>query len=413
MGLWELFEIYFREEPDFESYGQIMIGLGLILVSISQYAVELYRLVKKKTTIETMAVMQLPLGCAVAAAFFVTQYVSVPTRFSFLSAVSRSGRKLGLGMTVLSLACVFLMLAGRFLWNEGRLSRALGTAEALGVGVPGLCLLASGQDFFRLLPKAVLTGFLYLVLLLAARVAILLLGTLICICNARIRISWKPSMHPGLFFRFYQLFCQNAMLRGTLLYWGALAVRYGVLWKRGTESSDYRDLSYATMLTAIIGAAAFVLAVRPAHLAVRRLKRQGDFKAKAELFCREYFLEGPYLTGKSYSATRHFLIDEEAPAVLYEWSELIACSEGWVSGKNGWVGVLRFGDGRVFEVPKDNPQAEELMHLARQRIAGMKTREQTEHPSFGRHVPKPVNGYAFVIGLSLLILTAVLPLCCL
>lgn len=389
MELLAFFQLYIREyelNPEMPFSLQFLLVLAPLLFNLAEYSMEFYRLVKKKTAVETLAVMQLPLGFALWGALFLSTGTSVPTGpglYAFRLALSE--RETAWGLLLLSFACLLLMALARFLWNKRKLSYVTGSLQAVLVALPGLYLLIAGRSIFSDLPNLVLTCYLYIVLFLVCKLLMLVLGTLVCICTARIRKPvWHSRRNPVLFFWRYYALRQNAVFRGTILFWLPAILLYALMWSTGTvhymDDTAREGFVTSTVIIALLGTAAILLSLLPACLAVRRLGRQGNLRAQAETFCLEYFQED---SRDTYTATLHFLVDEEAPAAVYSWSELCSCSGGWVSGKKGWSGILRFRDGRICEIPKENPQAKTLMELAGRHLGTDLYPEQAKEKTFG------------------------------
>lgn len=390
MEFFSFLQLYIRES-DINPGTPFLLLIAPLLFNIAEYSMEFYRLVRKKTAAETLAVMQLPLGFAVWGGVFLSVYTGIPTGPGLAPfRIALSKLETALGLLALCLICLLLMAQAKCLWNKQKLSYVTGCLLTPLVALPCLYRLITGHvQVFYELPNLVLICYLYAVLFLVCKILLLILGTLICVCTARMRKPvWHPRKNPILFFWRYFTFRQNAVLRGTLLFWPPLILLYALVW--GTDRVNYMDstergdfLSCA-VITALMGVAAILLSLLPACLAVKRLGGQGNLRVRAETFCREYFQEQSQNDSHdTYTATLHFLIDEETPAAVYPWSELCACSDGWVSGKEGWFSILRFRDGRICAIPREDSQAKNLMELARRHLGKDLYPERPEKKTYG------------------------------
>lgn len=88
------------------------------------------------------------------------------------------------------------------------------------IALPCLYLLATGQLlFFYVFPDWLLIGYLYAVLFLICKIFLSALGTLVCLCTAKMRKPiWNYRKNPAFFFWRWYFFRQNAVFRGVALF---------------------------------------------------------------------------------------------------------------------------------------------------------------------------------------------------
>lgn len=355
---------------------------GLFFLNSGIYIADLYRVVKKKTLEETVIVMLVPVSLVLTAVMLITMEVYIPADAAlerFADMLDQSGLAVQLLGAVLLCAGIWgvtwLILRGRCRDKKERrkwfLSCIPDYVTAAAAAFVCVYRLVSGENLLRLLGGVAkqagftfnifLYVFLYLLLLLFSKAALLVLGAFVCLYAARITcFRWRETKDPVWFFIRYAAFYQNAFLRGILVF----VIPLLVLITMAVTDHGGLDMGIAASLYLCAAVSVFVC-LYPTVRAVNLFGRWGNRRKLMELFCREYFLEPPVAKGEDYTVTRHFLVDERRAATVFYWQELKEYSRGWSSDKRGWVRHIWFYDGRACTVLKGEDPAEQVMQCAK------------------------------------------------
>ena len=141
------------------------------------------------------------------------------------------------------------------------------------------------------------------------------------------------------------------------------------------------------LFVSLIHAAAalyILITLRPTVNALRSFGRWGDQKTLAGQFCQEFFNEEPVFRTENFTVTRHYLVDERSVAEIYylemldKWSCVTALagdntqnhmSKAYTVEKarrSGWEWMIRFSDGKICSIEKEDRDVERLLALLKQ-----------------------------------------------
>ena len=178
-------------------------------------------------------------------------------------------------------------------------------------------------------------------------------------------------------FAFNDLFCQNAVFRGTFLMEAALVIPLcGVMLREAASpfSDNASIMLYAAFL--LLTGAVFVvlIVIHPIMRTLSCFDAWGQRKQIRELFCTEYFLMQPVFRNRLFTVTYHFIIDEQDAAGVY-YLPLLTDISGWTysKNKNGRWKRITFADGRTLEVSEQEAEAaKEMLSYASNRLCAQK-----------------------------------------
>lgn len=337
--------------------GSLMLGLSLPILEANMllYFADFYHMVKRKSRQETMALLCIPCLAVFTLSFFAMTFVRVPKPGelgAFLTALSEPG--LSLSLLMVSALYVLLWLSAYiFKQKYGRrqmvswiLSSIPDFIFCFGIVAGSLGRLALGMDFLTAYGQRVVWLYLYCIYFLACKIILLIVFTLISLYSMRLPFRWKEGRNPVFFLSRYFLFYQNAMARNTLLF--GLIILAGVL----VPLVLFEDETTPEQMFLIVGtlvcciAIIFFCSTIAVRTGLRQFLRWGNEYRVKELFCREYFTQEPLYQDSQYTVTRHFLIAEQYPALVYFWGKLCRVSDRHID-KDGECSQLSFADGQT------------------------------------------------------------------
>ncbi|MBD5498787.1 MAG: hypothetical protein HDR11_13695 [Lachnospiraceae bacterium] len=354
-----------------------------ILVSMVIYAVDLYRLIKRRTDGETIALFLFPGFVAMGAAMYLGVHQGIPTeqKQKEITALFTSAE---LPLELLCLIVLFVSLwyaacclrkRQREAAEESRLWKYSYIPD-FAIATVIVCLslyspfvgnpfeaLGEVSDRIGFRVNFFLCAFLYALSMLLFKMLLLLLAIITLAVSHKITcFPYRKGRRKASYFIRYLLFYQNAQLRGVLLFWIPMLA---VLAKLCRKNSDMDAWLFA-MVLGIFGVIVFVTAaVLPTVETWKRFGFLGARERMIEMFLSEYFLEQPIIKGKDFTVTRHFLIDENCPCAIYYWGMMTGIS-GWRFSGDIWSRDILFGDGSVCAVFRGDERAEEIFQYAGQ-----------------------------------------------
>lgn len=398
--------------------------IGLMFLNIAFYLMDLYALVKKKNGMETFMVMLLPGMITIMAASLFAVLLQLPASAE-LERVWTQSQSPRLWAELLCLAGLFFalwFLTWR-LWRKNRENRqnvvswiltySLDFLMAALLTVVGGFGLIGGVDLLALAGRGMaglgynlpLYLFLYGTVALALKTALIVLAGITQVCSMRIsRFPYREGHSPTVSFLLYGLLCQNATVRGALVFWIPMLI-FGA-WISGEVDRSALKVCFPALIVL-----AFVLyllfALRPLADNMARFARWGDRKQVLTKFCKEYFLEEPLVKTRDFTVTRHYLVDERGMLQVFSFDVVKEVKKGWVSDpKKGWVRNLFFLDGGCCVVNKNDMGADEVFKYARQYWE----REQFAAPGSAQQRLRPPAGeglydklYRFVVAAMVLL----------
>lgn len=380
----------FQEIKELSVDGDInVMAFWLVILLMFLYSalfiMDLYALVKKKTTEETLLIMILPGSVIATATLMLPICLEIPAD-ACLESVWTKAVSPGLWAELLCLAAlyaVFWVMAWK-LWRKRQgkgvliaqwiFSYSLDLIMVALLAVAGCLGLTGGTDLpvlaGRLVPGLGFNLFLYLFLfgigILCLKMAFLFLAGLTRLCTVRIsRFPYGEGRHPAASFLLYGALCQNARVRGVLVF-GVPMLGFAA-WV-AVAADDIPEMRMSFPLMCVLGfALCLLLAVRPLADDMARFAQWGDRKEGLDRFCREYFLEEPVLKTKDFTLTRHYLADERGMLEVFALDALEKIDGNWVSDpKKGWVRKLSFLDGGCCAINRNDGGADEVFRYAKQ-----------------------------------------------
>lgn len=377
---------------------------------VASWFLDLYALVKKKSQRETFAVMAFP-GCvAFMVAMLSTTLMGISTDRSLLLEnipafleEETCGELLLLALVYLVLWVIAVKLRGRkndtwkmrLLWSVSYIPDLVTAGIML---ILSLTLLGPGRDFFAgkllSLSETETDGAWIFVWLFAYGIQqlllrMLLLLTVIFARLATIRIPLKKypdGGHPLRRIFCYVAFCQNAYLRGVL----TLSIPAGIFFTllvTMLSEDPHAEWPMIILFVSLIHAAAalyILITLKPSVAALRNFERWGDKKTLAEQFCQEFFNEEPVFRTENFTVTRHYLVDERSVAEIYylemldKWSCVTVLAGDNASNhmskaytvdksrRSGWEWMIRFMDGKICSIEKEDRDVERVLALLKQ-----------------------------------------------
>ncbi|MCM1193251.1 MAG: hypothetical protein NC389_12585 [Acetatifactor muris] len=360
--------------------------MALIYLNCILYLMDLYTLVKKKTPGETILIMLLPGTVTVMGAVLFSLLFQLPASPD-LERVWMEAAAPGLWTELLCLAGLFAFLWGLTwrLWRKRRENRlivvrwifsySLDFIMVLLLALVGAAGLAAGVNLPVLAGRLTaglgynlpLYLFLYGTAALVFKMGLMLLAGLTQLYTARIsRFPYREGGNPAAAFLIYAVLCQNARVRGALVFW--IPGTWFAFWA-GSEVNDLSMKLFFPALTVLAFMLYLLLALRPVAENMARFDKWGDRKQVLARFCREYFLEEPVIKNSDFTVTRHFLVDERGMMEVFSFDALanVNVHNGWVSdAKKGWTRQLSFLDGGCCVIDGSDRGAEEIFKYAGQ-----------------------------------------------
>lgn len=354
----------------------------LIYLNCALYLMDLYALVKKKTQGETVMVMLLPGAITVMGAVLFSLFLQIPADAGLERAWTEAV-SCGLWTELLCLAGLFAFLwcLTWRLWRRKRENRLIivqwifsysldflmvillvvvgGAGLIGGVDLPVLAgRLVSGLGYNLLLYL-----FLYGTAALAFKLGLILLAGLTQLCSARFsHFPYREGGNPTASFLLYAVLCQNARVRGALVFW--IPALWFIVWVTSTAGIFEFFFPILIVLAFMLY---LLIALRPIADNMARFAKWGDRKQVLAQFCREYFLEEPLIKNRDFTVTKHFLADERGMIEVYSFDALSNVHSNWVSDpKKGWVRNLPFLDGGNCIVNKSDMDADKIFKYAKQ-----------------------------------------------
>lgn len=351
--MFSFFKLYINPDHILSSSSGIM--LLLLYGNIILYMIDFYHLMKRKSKAETVAVLLIPVTASCMGAMLATLYVYVPEPSALGDFASAFSDK-ELSRKLLLVPAAYLLLWGiSFFWQRKRSKEDF--RRWIYSGIPDNCFTAmilfclagnllTGSNMFSPGREWILWLFLYALYFLSCKIFLLGIALLVQLFSMRISFfNWNAKKSPGLFLPCYYLFCQNCILRNTLLFELGLLIPL-MLTLYIYEGYDSRTLFIIGFLCLC---ALFVILFSVGHVAT--LMNKFDMWSRTydcrELFCREYFQEQPIYKDSNYTITRHFLVDEQRPSAIYYWKALQRVGNLSINSK-GKSRTLYFSDGANF-----------------------------------------------------------------
>lgn len=362
-------------------YLSVDFGLSLLIIYTNSalYLIDFYHLIKRKVTAETVALLIPPLVVAFMASVMANWFVHVPPAGEldlFVDAL-RSGR-----------LCVTLSLlapAYGLLWLLTLISQRGRKREDIRrwvlACIPDYCLCAGillgfagylweGISFFESHGQIYLWLYLYCLYLLACKMALLLTGNLVRLYTMRIRcFRWREGKNPAAFVaRFFWIY-QNGMGRSAFLYCAGMMFCTTILPVMIEGFSPEFLVTGFVLLECVL--IVFGFSTSAVRKGMARFDLWGDSAEVKRLFCQEYFTGGVLYRNQYYTVTRHFLVDEQAPAVVWHWDYLCRVS-GISADKNGKCRILSFTDGLECRMSMEEAEASEEVFRYAERVLQMR-----------------------------------------
>lgn len=407
MQLVELFqEINKIAESQSVNWTAFWLVIVLLYINIALYLMDLYALVKKRTGMETLMVMLLPGTITIMAASLIAILLQLPasTELERVWTQAQSPRLWAELLCLAGLFAVLWCLTWRFWrknWENGLsvvqwiFTYSLDFLMAALLTVVGCVGLIGGVDLLALAGRP-LSGlgynlplylFLYGTVALALKTALIVLAGLTQVWSMRIsRFPYREGHNPTVSFLLYGLLCQNAIVRGALVFW--IPMFCFVVWMSGEVDSFELKVEFPALVM-LANMLWLLMALRPMVDNMTRFARWGDRKQVLSKFCKEYFLEEPLVKTRDFTVTRHYLVDERGMLQVFSFDAVKEVKSGWVSDpKKGWVRNLSFLDGGSCSVNKSDMGADEVFKYARQywereQFAASGSAQQRLHPLAG------------------------------
>lgn len=349
----DFFQLYIDISGSFMSSSLEISMLG-IYTNVILYLFDFYQMVKRKSREETTALLLVPFLVSVVGAFLAAILLRVP----------KAG-ELGAFLKVLSddkLSILLLMIPALYgaFWLTTYISRKKqGRKETCrwlcacipdyffcaGIVVGSLGRVVFGRSFLAAYGQRILWLYLYCIYFLCCKIILLILLNLIRLYTLRLPFRWREGKNPVSFVKRYFLFYQNAMARSALLFGTMVSACVGVPLALEEEEAPWWGILILLFLCGCLWGI-FMFATRSVRAGLRKFSEWGNRDRVMELFCREYFAQEPLYHNSCFTVTRHFLVAEQYPALVYFWGNLSGIS-GRIVDKDGESRQLSFTDGQV------------------------------------------------------------------
>ena len=358
------------------------------MVNSGIYLLDLYQLVKKKTGRETALIMLLPGTVTVMGVVMFAVFAGIPTGPLLIQATEAfDAPRLSVELLVLAAVYALVWTLTWQVWKRRRENRGLQPQWVFSYAldfliVTSMLIVALGRLLLR---KNVLTGlapashaigfsynifaylFLYGLTALFFKLALLVVAAITRLYAAkRTGFSYRIGQNPYPRLLYYLAFWQNAQLRGVLALYLPMFIGFTALTVyAGGTGDDMRIMVVFLIFLAAGGVFIGMIALMPIHDSLKRFAIWGDRRVMMEQFCREYFIDEPKIKSDDYTVTRHFLVDERGAVAIY-WLGALQSWSGWVSDKKGWIREIRFLDGSICRMNREDAQTEEVLACIRQ-----------------------------------------------
>lgn len=354
------------------SFGVIMI---ILYANVFFYVLDLYNLVKRKSQVETIAIMSIPVSLSVIASAIIVLTVRVPNPGDLDSFVEVLANP--------EICRQLVLIAGIYaiLWMITYFSQKKRTRKdirkwiiscvpdyccALGIILGTVCRFGVGIHFFTIYNQIFLWLYVSCVFFLSCKVVILAVGNLVRLYSMKITIfKWTEKKNPALFLTGYFYFCQSAILRNAVLF--EASILYGLT--TAIDDSGWTEDLVFIMIVLYLGAVlAVAVSIYPAQKGLNQFLEWGGAEKSKRMFCQEYFLEEALYKDNNFTVTRHFLIAEQYPADVYYWPYLRNIS-GEIIGKEGKCRELVFSDGKVYRfTPEEMVESGKILQYAQRYV---------------------------------------------
>ena len=355
--MFSFFKLYIC--PDYILNNPFEFMILILYANIIIYVIDFYRLMKKKSKAETMAIMLIPITASAMGGMLAGMFIYVP-KPSGLSEFSMAFQERSLSMQLLLVPAAYLVLFFlSFISQKKR--RKKDKIRWIASCIPDYCFtaiiffclmgnLSMGKNIFYDGREMLLWFFLYALYFLCCKIILLAVALLVRLFSARISVfKWHEGKSPALFLIRYFFIYQNSVLRNTMVFeFGILIPITLALYHEGFT---YRSLF---MVVFLYLCAVFVIlfAMGPMMRLMENFRLWSKSYNVRELFCREYFIEEAIYKDEHYTVTRHFLIDEQRPAVVYYWPALKSIGN-WSINTEGKSRTLYFADGSQCKFTED------------------------------------------------------------
>ncbi len=226
----DFLELFLNKDGNFDS---LLLLLLLTYANAGLFMWDLYQLVKKKTQWETLSVMLLPWAVSLMGGIMLAIFVNIPASkelevFAYELESSR------LSLEILGVVLHYVVLWGVLLLYQKMRNCNLKKwivscipdyLYVLVVSILPIYKLLTGKNlFFELEEISLDLGFdfpvflyiyLYAFMLLICKIVLFIVGLFVCFYSQKITFyKYKDTKNPVRFFLIYEIFCQNALLRG-------------------------------------------------------------------------------------------------------------------------------------------------------------------------------------------------------
>ena len=342
----DFFQLYTVDADYLPDFWLTMI---LLYLNAGLYLNDLYNLVKRKSKAETFSLMAIPGVFAVIFVSMLSIFAHVPN----LQSIASQAKRLSLLITAIqpqtNLALLLIVFLYLILWGIGLLrqkrhehgSRKRWVLSCIPDYIAWIILILGigyhlffGENILNSVLENAKEGdllalygshgtwlyiWMYGIYILACKEAVLLVGLLSELLLMRIPLRYHSGQNAVTFVSFYYLFCQNAIFRGISLLEAELVIPLcGVMLREAASPfSDYSSIMIYAVCLLLTGAVFVVLiAIGPVMRTLSCFDAWGQRKQIRELFCTEYFLMQPVSSNRSFTVTHHFIIDEQAAALI-------------------------------------------------------------------------------------------------
>ena len=342
-----------------DSLSSFDVTLFVLFGNAIFYIIDFYSLVKRKSYKETTAIMVIPVTFSVMGSAVLGMLVHIPgleKLGKFASALQ--DKKLHFAL------CGLVLLYG-ILWTFSFLIHRIYQKKdfrrfVLSCILDYLCifcilfgsisvLIQNGKSFL-LIEKWILWLYLHAIYLLSCKIILLAAGLVVQVyCTKLTMFRWREGKNTSAFLFRYFAFYQNAIVRSILLFeLGILIPLTIALAKEGWNMQATGIMGFLYLGGAFVILVSLSSCMKMLHL----FKQWGNPSRTREMFCREYFCEEAVFRNKSYTVTRHFLIDEQTPSAVYYWP-LLNKVGNWIYDKKGRSRTLWFSDGTFCQFSED------------------------------------------------------------
>lgn len=358
----------------------------VIWVNMFLYGRDFYRLVKRKSMLETLSIMFCPVIFIATGVVMLSIMIDIPFSDQ-LDCLLYLFDSEALWKEIILLSLVFWPALGaaylmrrkkrgtkkdNVTWLLSNLLDMIISIVLLGTGIYCLC---AGKNPFRqtallaeswgMAVNVLFFIFLYGIIMLLPKVIVILLSLAVGIYTGEITFfKYKEGKNPAAYLTRYLLLYQNAVVRGML---PAVLVCIAILIPLWAESWQNREqLGEAVMVSVFLSAMVVflvALVLNKLLLPFRQMKKWGSFKGMAELFCMEYFLNEAVWSSEEYVVTRSFLVDRSRPLQIYYWEKLTGWKKNITAEECSCS--LTFSDDSLCRMPYDKESSEKILHYAR------------------------------------------------